>query len=47
MRILGLETEYGITDPTDLRANPILLSSLLVTGLAVLGCARGTDGLRA
>ncbi len=32
MRILGLETEYGITDPADPRANPILLSSLLVTG---------------
>jgi proteasome accessory factor A len=32
MRILGLETEYGITDPADPRANPILLSSLLVSG---------------
>ena len=32
MRILGLETEYGITDPGDPRANPILLSSLLVSG---------------
>ncbi len=30
MRIVGLETEYGITDPTDARANPILLSSRLV-----------------
>jgi proteasome accessory factor PafA2 len=32
MRIVGLETEYGITDPADPRANPILLSSLLVSG---------------
>lgn len=32
MRIVGLETEYGITDPADARANPILLSSLLVSG---------------
>jgi len=32
MRILGIETEYGITDPADPRANPILLSSLLVSG---------------
>lgn len=31
MRIVGLETEYGITDPADPRANPILLSSLLVS----------------
>jgi len=30
MRIVGLETEYGITDPADPRANPILLSSRLV-----------------
>ena len=30
MRVLGLETEYGITDPADPRANPILLSSRLV-----------------
>jgi len=28
--VLGLETEYGITDPADPRANPILLSSRLV-----------------
>ena len=31
MRIVGLETEYGITDPADPRANPILLSSRLVS----------------
>ena len=30
MRICGIETEYGITDPADPRANPILLSSRLV-----------------
>lgn len=30
MRIVGIETEYGITDPADPRANPILLSSRLV-----------------
>jgi proteasome accessory factor PafA2 len=30
VRIVGLETEYGITDPDDPRANPILLSSRLV-----------------
>jgi len=30
MRVMGLETEFGITDPTDVRANPILLSSRLV-----------------
>ncbi len=30
MRVMGIETEYGITDPADPRANPILLSSLLV-----------------
>ncbi len=30
MRVVGIETEYGITDPADPRANPILLSSLLV-----------------
>ncbi len=30
MRVVGIETEYGITDPSDPGANPILLSSLLV-----------------
>jgi len=30
MRVVGLETEYGVTDPADPAANPILLSSLLV-----------------
>jgi proteasome accessory factor A len=30
MRICGIETEYGITDPDNPRANPILLSSRLV-----------------
>ena len=30
MRICGIETEYGIADPSDPRANPILLSSRLV-----------------
>lgn len=31
MRIVGIETEYGITDPEDPRANAILLSSRLVS----------------
>ena len=31
MRPVGIETEYGVTDPGDAGANPILLSSLLVT----------------
>ncbi len=31
MRIVGIETEYGIVDPDEPRANPILLSSRLVT----------------
>lgn len=30
MRVVGIETEYGITDPLDPGANPILLSSQLV-----------------
>lgn len=30
MRVVGIETEYGIVDPGDPRANPILLSSRLV-----------------
>ena len=30
MRVVGIETEYGITDPSDPGANPILMSSLLV-----------------
>ena len=30
MRVVGIETEYGITDPQDPGANPILLSSQLV-----------------
>lgn len=30
MRVVGIETEYGITDPADPGANPILLSSHLV-----------------
>ncbi len=30
MRVVGIETEYGITDPLDPGANPILLSSHLV-----------------
>ncbi len=30
MRVVGIETEYGITDPRDPGANPILLSSQLV-----------------
>lgn len=30
MRVVGLETEYGITDPSNPGANPILLSSQLV-----------------
>lgn len=30
MRVVGIETEYGITDPADPGANPILLSSQLV-----------------
>ena len=30
MRIVGMETEYGITDPDNPGANPILQSSLLV-----------------
>lgn len=30
MRIVGIETEYGITDPANPSANPILLSSRLV-----------------
>lgn len=30
MRIVGIETEYGIVDPDNPRANPILLSSRLV-----------------
>lgn len=30
MRVVGIETEYGITDPSDPGANPILLSSRLV-----------------
>ncbi|WP_062292080.1 depupylase/deamidase Dop [Demequina phytophila] len=31
MRVVGIETEYGIVDPAEPRANPILLSSRLVT----------------
>jgi proteasome accessory factor A len=31
VRPVGIETEYGVTDPGDAGANPILLSSLLVT----------------
>jgi len=30
MRVVGIETEYGITDPADAGANPMLLSSQLV-----------------
>ncbi|WP_062388841.1 depupylase/deamidase Dop [Demequina iriomotensis] len=30
MRIVGIETEYGIVDPDEPRANPILMSSRLV-----------------
>lgn len=30
MRVVGIETEYGITDPQDPGANPMLLSSQLV-----------------
>jgi proteasome accessory factor A len=30
MRVMGIETEYGIADPADPGANPILLSSRLV-----------------
>ncbi|NTV39480.1 MAG: proteasome accessory factor PafA2 [Demequinaceae bacterium] len=30
MRVVGIETEYGITDPLDPLANPMLLSSQLV-----------------
>ena len=35
MRICGIETEYGITDPENPRANPILLSSRLVEACRV------------
>ena len=31
MRVVGIETEYGIVDPDEPRANPILMSSRLVT----------------
>ncbi|WP_062526316.1 depupylase/deamidase Dop [Demequina rhizosphaerae] len=31
MRVAGIETEYGIVDPDEPRANPILMSSRLVT----------------
>ena len=42
MRIMGLETEYGITDPADPRANPILLSSLVVGGCRIWAGERTT-----
>ncbi len=35
MRVVGLETEYGITDPSNPGANPILLSSQLVQACRV------------
>ena len=35
MRIVGMETEYGILDPVRPLANPILMSSRLVEGARV------------
>ncbi|MCB2413924.1 proteasome accessory factor PafA2 [Demequina sp. TTPB684] len=35
MRVVGIETEYGITDPRNATANPILLSSQLVQACRV------------
>ncbi len=42
MRIVGIETEYGILDPVDAYANPILLSSLLVDGARTWAGGRST-----